>query len=367
MAKVGDISRVARSGNSHLASADHYVDEADLARLGTKPIPKGSVLFAKIGEAIKQNHRVIAARDLLIDNNAIAAVPGPDVTGDYLYQFLRTIDLYGLASTTAVPSLRKSDLARITLPLPSLQQQARIAGILGSADALRAKRRAAIAQLDALARSIFIDMVGGGCSHLWPETTVASIADPAPGSIRTGPFGSQLLHSEFVDEGVAVLGIDNAVHNEFRWAGRRYVSPAKYKELKRYTVKPGDVLITIMGTCGRCAVVPDDIPAAINTKHLCCITLDKRKCLPEFLHAYFLWHPTARAHLERRAKGAIMSGLNMGIIKALPVRLPPLYLQGQFARRLRAVRCLTTANGSSLLRLDELFSSLQHRAFRGEL
>ncbi|MEP6933979.1 MAG: restriction endonuclease subunit S [Nitrospirota bacterium] len=261
----------------------------------------------------------------------------------------------------------RDSLLGLRMPLPPLAEQRQIAKVLDLAEALQAKRRAALTQIDTLIQSVFLDLFGDSEKRAWPVTTIAEVAHPDEGSIRTGPFGSDLLHSEFVDEGVAVLGIDNAVANEFRWNERRFISESKYRELKRYTVKPGDVLITIMGTCGRCAVVPDDVPVAINTKHLCCITLDSEKCLPSFLHAYFLRHPLARRYLEQTAKGAIMAGLNMGIITAMPIRLPPLSLQHDFARRVVAVEKLKTAHCSSLTEIDALFDTLQHRAFRGEL
>ena len=126
-------------------------------------------------------------------------------------------------------------------------------------------------------------------------------------------------------------------------------------------------MITIMGTCGRCAVVPDDICTAINTKHLCCITLDHGKCLPEFMHAYFLKHPIACRYLERNAKGAIMSGLNMRIIKALPIPAAPLDLQHRFAAIVESIERQKASQRAHLTELDTLFASLQSRAFRGEL
>jgi type I restriction enzyme S subunit len=239
--------------------------------------------------------------------------------------------------------------------------------VLDRAEALRAKRRAALAQLDTLTQSIFLDMFGDPETKGWPVTTIAGIAHPGDGSIRTGPFGSQLLHGEFVDKGVAVLGIDNVVSNEFRWGERRYITESKYRELRRYTVQPGDVLITIMGTCGRCAVVPEDVPVAINTKHLCCITPDVKKCLSTYVHAYFLQHPRARRYLEQTAKGAIMAGLNMGIVSDMPIAVPPLQLQGEYDRRVTTMKNLEAAYRASLAELDALFASLQQRAFRGEL
>jgi len=367
LAKVGDISRVGRSGESTLFGADHYVDDEDLARLNAKPIPTGSILFSKIGEAIRHNHRVIAGCPLLIDNNAMAAIPNRRVESRFLYHFLRTVDFYTLASATTVPALRKSDLERLRVPLPFLPDQRRIAEILDKADALRAKRRAALAQLDTLIQSVFLDMFGDPVASGWDMTTVAGVAADANGAIRTGPFGSQLLHSEFTEEGISVLGIDNAVENEFRWGQRRFIGEAKYQQLSRYTVHPGDVLITIMGTCGRCAIVPDNVPTAINTKHLCCITLDRTKCLPVFLHAYFLRHPIARRYLAQTAKGAIMEGLNMGIIREMPIPLAPIELQEEFSARLDTATDVMTEQRRSDVELATLFASLQHRAFRGQL
>lgn len=290
----------------------------------------------------------------------------------YLLHFLRQGNIRragerrmtGSAGQRRVP---ENFLAGLQLALPPLPEQRRIAEVLDRAEALRAKRRAALALLDTLTQSIFLSLFGDPAGQGWSMVTVAEMAASEKGSIRTGPFGSQLLHSEFIDQGIAVLGIDNAVANEFRWEERRFITESKYRQLQRYTVKPGDVLITIMGTCGRCAVVPDDIPRAINTKHLCCITLDPSKCLPAFLHAYFLQHPLARRYLAQTSKGAIMTGLNMGIIEAMPIPQVPVALQRAFAEQVGAVDTLKSAHRASLTMLDALFASLQHRAFRGEL
>ena len=258
-------------------------------------------------------------------------------------------------------------LVKMQIPLPSIEAQRRIASVLDAAEALRGKRRQALSWLDSLTQAIFVNMFGANGWDAWETSPVADLAASTKGSIRTGPFGSQLLHEEFEDEGpVAVLGIDNAVNNHFTWGERRFISADKYAELKRYTVRPGDVLITIMGTCGRTAIVPDDIRLAINTKHLCCITLDRDRCLPEFLWACLRFHPGVMRQLGA-TRGAVMPGLNMGIIKRAEVPLPPIEVQKRFARSKENADQQVASSATHLSRLDELFASLQQRAFRGEL
>jgi hypothetical protein len=80
-----------------------------------------------------------------------------------------------------------------------------------------------------------------------------------------------------------------------------------------------------------------------------------------------LRHPIARKYLDQTAKGAIMSGLNLGIIKAMPVPLAPMDLQQDFVDRIRAIEQLKVTHRAALANLDELFASLQQRAFNGEL
>lgn len=260
------------------------------------------------------------------------------------------------------------------MPVPPLAEQKRIVAILDEAFEGIAKATANAERNLANARELFERALVQRLTEVPVEQT-ASVRDLAldkRGAIRTGPFGSQLLHSEFVDDGpIAVLGIDNVVDNAFTWKRRRYITEKKYVGLQRYTVKPGDVLISIMGTCGRCAIVPKNIGSAINSKHLCCITLDKSKCLPEFLHTYFLFHPSARAYLAAQSKGSIMDGLNMRIIQEMPIDLPGVQNQKAIGEHAEILRDKSNGLGEiykkKCSQLAELRRLLLQKAFSGQL
>lgn len=326
-------------------------------------VPAGTVMVSCIGSLGKVG---IAEREVCTNQQINSLIfDTSQVEPRYGFHFCRTLkpQLEAMAPSTTIPIVNKSRFSELSIPLPPLPEQRRIAAILDKVDILCAMRHEAITKLEQLLQSVFYEMFGH-CSEV--IKTVAELAT-AEGAVRTGPFGSQLLHSEFVESGIAVLGIDNAVSNEFSWAKPRFITEQKYATLSRYRVYPGDVLITIMGTCGRCAVVPAEIPVSINTKHLCCISLDREKCEPEFLHSYFLMHPIARAYLASRAKGAIMSGLNMGIIKELPVALPPIERQRQYVSIKMELQRQAARNMSYAVKSNALFGALQQQAFSGKI
>ena len=264
---------------------------------------------------------------------------------------------------------------RFPIPLPPLPEQERIVAMLDEAFAAIDTATANTEKNLANAKELFEQSTARAFlkpdSKNWPLTTVQEIAVKKKGSMRTGPFGSQLLHKEFTTEGIAVLGIDNAVNNSFAWDQRRFISEDKFLELSRFEAYPGDVVITIMGTCGRCAVLPEDLPKAITSKHLCCITTDRDLCNPEFLHFYFLHHPRLVKYLKKHAKGAIMAGLNMTIIKSLPLELPPLDTQHDLVKQFHKIKdadiLLSECLADRLTLLTNLKQSLLQKAFTGEL
>lgn len=257
----------------------------------------------------------------------------------------------GSAGQRRVPS---AFLADYEFSLPSLPEQRHVAAILDKVDGLRRKRQEAIRLADEFLRAAYLDLAQRNPVKAPVESLLAEV----PNAARTGPFGSQLLVSEFTESGIPVLGIDNVVLNTFTWAAPRFISPEKYAELERYTVRPGDVMVTIMGTTGRVAIAPDDLPTCISTKHLCTLTLDRKKMLPTYLWACLRWDPDVKAQTRREAKGAIMEGWNMGIVKGLLVNAPPMDVQLKFEEIAGRIKRMSSAQALAAKGTDELMASL---------
>lgn len=285
-------------------------------------------------------------------------LPKENVLPEYLCYVVRYMHLEKYFLGAAIPHIYFRDYKDEEFNLDSLGRQAEIVGILGRVEKTMDRRQQELAILDDLIKARFVEMFANtGAS--WPLVTIGDICTDT----RTGPFGSALHHDEFVDDGIFVLGIDNAVENKFSYNRMRYITEEKYQQLKRYTVHPGDVIITIMGTIGRSAIIPEDMPLAINTKHLACLTPEYSKVGSVFLCSAFQMHPEIQRQLTGNAKGAIMDGLNLGIIKALKFQLPPIQVQKKFETFFEQVDKSKVVVQKALDETQLLFDSLMQQYF----
>ena len=358
-AKVGDISAVARSGGRRLSGAANHVMSTDLHALRAKPFPPGTIVFAKIGEAIRQNFRAVAQVSILLDNNVMGAIPSDQVDPDYLFHFLASLDLYRFAQSTTVPSLRKSELARIVMPLPTIEEQRRIAAVLDAADALRAKRRQALAKLDSLTHAIFFEMFGdrrnperdrvdaklGDCVELFSGSTLPEGEE----------FGEQVGGYALVK--VSDLARDG--NEKFITSTREWSSEAG----SAASTCPSDSIVFAKrgGAIAKNRKRITTIPSVLDP-NLMGVTPKSELLTLAYLYAWF-----ERLDLQSIQSGSSVPQLNKKDLAPLKLKLPRVEDQNKYARLVDNVDSIKSQMLQQSLQLDTLFASLQQKAFRGEL
>jgi len=170
----------------------------------------------------------------------------------------------------------------------------------------------------------------------WNKVTTLDVVQDPKISIRIGPFGSSLKKHELTDSGIRVLFIENVVNNKFEYKTGKFITPEKYKELKGFTVKPNDILVTMMGTIGRICIVPENIGTAIISSHLLKISLDQKIILPKYF-ALLLQSPITFNQMKKESRGIAMPGLNSKIIKNLEFILPSIKTQNKIIQKLEDI------------------------------
>lgn len=253
------------------------------------------------------------------------------------------------------------DLARYEIPLPPLDEQRRIAAILDKSDALRRMRRRARELIAGLTRSVFTDFFGDPISLAGPKTTVADVSERT----QIGPFGSLVHREDYELGGVPLINPMHINSGGLSPSPEYAVSAQKYVELSTYHLRLGDVVMGRRGEMGRCAEVITSDKLLCGTGSLF-IRPDQQKVFPVFLQALLSSAP-AVAYFERAAAGITMANLNKAVVDRLSFTLPSLAAQSKFLATQSKVinQAKRWAAGSEMF--ERLFSSLQHRAFSGQL
>ncbi len=330
------ISDFKNATNNYIYQTKNSLTSEGLNAINNRVFEKDTLLLAMYGSIGKT---VIAGKKLTC-NQAILGINPKDKT-QLNIKFLkywfdhnkRFIQSKGRGATLKNISL--TIVKNLEIDLPDLEIQDKIVAVLDNANVVIEKREKAIIKLEELLNATFLKMFGlkNPSYEFWDDVEIESLKKTEKGSMRTGPFGSKLKHNRFKEKGeVAVLGIDNAVDNQFKWKKKRFLPIDEYDEFKKFTVKSRDVIITIMGTVGRSAVIPENIGLAINTKHLAALTLDETKCNPYYLSYSIHSNPYVTFQLNKKSRGAIMDGLNLTSIKSVKLKKAPIELQNKFEK-----------------------------------
>lgn len=245
--------------------------------------------------------------------------------------------LRGSSEGTGVPHLSRWAVENIKYFKPKKIEQKKIAIVLSSADDVIEKTRAQIEKLKDLKTGMMQELLTQGIGHTefkdspigkipktWSMIKVQELLADTKYALRSGPFGSALLKSELVNSGIPLLGIDNVHVEELRSVFKRFVSNEKFQELRKYRVFPNDVMVTIMGTVGRCCVVPEDFGIALSSKHVWTLSLDKEKYFPELLCWQINFSDWVKKQFLNESQGGVMESISSSTLKSLMVPVPPI-------------------------------------------
>ena len=167
-------------------------------------------------------------------------------------------------------------------------------------------------------------------SH-WDVKRLRYIIQQNADGIRVGPFGSSLKDAVVdAEQGeYKIYGQANLIRHDFEY-GDNFVAEKDYLRLKNYEVLPGDILLSMMGTIGKCSTVPNGITKGIMDSHLIKIRLSELM-LPRYLEYVYEYSAVVYEQLIQNGKGSIMNGLNSTIVKNVYVPVPPISEQQEIA------------------------------------
>jgi type I restriction enzyme S subunit len=260
-------------------------------------------------------------------------------------------------STARRRSLPKEVFLALSVPVPPVDEQRRIAAILDRADDVRLARNQTLGHLDALAGSLFTEMFGS------PQYETAELSEVVrPGTIVT--YGIVQAGSEY-EGGVPYIRTGDIVGGAIRTDGLRRTDPAIASKFERSRVGVGDIVMSIRATVGTTALVPLELDGANLTQGTAKISPSDVATGPFLLH--YLRSSSSQRWIQAQVKGATFREITLGALRRLPVPLVPFELQQAFDRRLQEVTMTHLQARASSECLDELFVSLQSRAFAGQL
>ena len=359
--KVGDISREFQKCNFYINNADNYITAEILAELKGKLFDEGTIIFAKVGEALKLNRRIILTQKAMIDNNIFGIKSNnPRLNNKYLFYFLLQYDLGNICKTGAVPSVNQSDIYSISIPLPStLEEQQEIVDVLDAASEIIRLRTACIESAQALIPALFQEMFGDPLSKV-DKNKIGYYFDVGTGAT---PRRENSEYYEGNIPWVKTTEVDNCYIN----STSEHISESAVKETNCSLYPPGTILMAMYGqgkTRGKVAYL--NISATTNQA---CAALQLKKEYENYVNLIYVFYYLQIIYefLRTLSQGGGRPNMNLSIVRNIPLYLPDIKQQELFAKKVQEIEAYIKTQQAELENAKTMFQSLLHHAFTGEL
>ena len=257
----------------------------------------------------------------------------PEIDQQYLYYYLKSsatsYRIKEVATGSVRDNLRLSMLYDFMIELPSLDVQRQIVSNLDLLASIIRQRNQQLTKLDELIKARFVEMFGDMLlnSLEWPEKPLEGLADIVSGITK----GRKTTETGLIE--VPYMAVSNVKSGYIDWTTIKTIMATK-QEIEQYRLMPDDILMTEGGDpdkVGRGAIIKNPLKDSIHQNHIFRVRLDKSELLPAYF-AEYLQHQKAKRYFLGCAKQTTgIASINMRQLRALPVLIPPLPLQNQFA------------------------------------
>lgn len=343
------------------------LEPSTASKYGLKLFPTGTVLFAKSGMSATKGYIYRLQNPAYVVNHLAALIPHTVEDGTYLFHALQFFSPTNLIKDPSYPSIRLVDIENMMISAPNnVNEKNKISDILFEANAIRRMRLNSIIDLDNLKRSIFIDMFGDPISNEknWDDHLyLGNVAELVSGVTKGRKLNGSLTRE------VPYLAVANVQDKALNLENVKTIQ-ATNEEISRYRLVKDDLLLTEGGDpdkLGRGTLWNNEIEECIHQNHIFRVRLKSNLVQPIFLN-WLIGSQRGKAYFLRSAKQTTgIASINMTQLRGFPLLVPPVPLQQKFSDLIAEIETLKTDQLTHLKTLDDLFSSLQHRAFRGEL
>lgn len=385
--KVGDISENVKLGKVYLQKANNYINERILKEIKGKLCPSGSIVFAKIGEAIRLNRRGILSEDSVVDNNVMSITYHQYIDNKYGFYYFRTLNLIDLSAGNAVPSIRKSTIEEIPFPLPPLAEQDRIVAKLDKLFAQHEKIKKALDRIPQLLKTfrqqVLTQAVTGKLTEQWREgkglevkfelenSSFRAWKFSIPSRWRVAAYGDVAdVKSNLVDPNsfsdYFLIAPDNIEVNTGRLINRPLVSEINPKSGKHLFDK-GVIIYSKIRPYLNKLIITDFIGLCSADMY----PIDKTVYTETKFIFYYMLSNEFLSYSTTAGERSVLPKINQKGLKEIPFPLPPLQEQQEVVRRVESLFTKADTIEARYLtlkaKIDSLPQAILHKAFRGEL